>query len=160
MTSSAAPTLFQTIEADVQAFITKVVNEVEILVSDAESALENVAAMAPTIAADVTAAASFIEGIPVVGQNPDVMAAVTAVQLANTGLQAFAKQYQAATAPGGSITVSQATAAVVAGYQAIKQSQVAAATLTTTAITAAPATAAAIATAASPIPTGPDLTPE
>jgi hypothetical protein len=142
----AAPlTLFQQIEADVQAFITKVVNEVEILISDAESALSNVAAMAPTIAADVTSAATFIEGIPVVGQNPDVMAAVSAVQVADAGLQAFAKQYQAATAPGGSITVSQATAAVVAGYQAVKAAQAATATLTSTAVATAPATAAVLA---------------
>jgi len=145
--ASTPLTLFQQIEADVQAFITKVVNEVEILISDAESALSNVAALAPTIAADVTSAASFIEGIPVVGQNPDVMAAVTAVQVADAGLQAFAKQYQAATAPGGSITVSQATAAVVAGYQAVKAAQVATATLTSTAVAAAPATAAIVAAA-------------
>jgi hypothetical protein len=147
-TTPAAPvalTLFQQIEADVQAFITKVVNEVEILISDAESALSNVAALAPTIAADVTSAATFIEGIPVVGQNPDVMAAVTAVQVADAGLQAFAKQYQAATAPGGSITVSQATAAVVAGYQAVKAAQIATATLTSTGVAAAPATAAIVA---------------
>jgi hypothetical protein len=147
-TPVAAPvalTEFQQIEADVMAFITKVVNEVEILIGDAETALSNVAAMAPTIAADVTAAATFIEGIPVVGQNPDVMAAVTAVQLADTGLQAFAKSYEAATAPGGSITVTQATQAVVAGVQAITQSKIATATLTTTAIAAAPATAAVIA---------------
>lgn len=143
--ASTPLTLFQQIEADVQAFITKVVNEVEILISDAESALSNVAALAPTIAADVTSAASFIEGIPVVGQNPDVMAAVTAVQVADAGLQAFAKQYQAATAPGGSITVSQATAAVVAGYQAVKAAQVATATLTSTAVAAAPVTAAIVA---------------
>jgi len=107
--------------------------------------LSNVAAMAPTIAADVTSAATFIEGIPVVGQNPDVMAAVTAVQVADAGLQAFAKQYQAATAPGGSITVSQATAAVVAGYQAVKAAQIATATLTSTGVAAAPATAAIVA---------------
>ena len=144
-TPAAPLTLFQQIEADVQAFITKVVNEVEILISDAESALSNVAAMAPTIAADVTSAATFIEGIPVVGQNPDVMAAVTAVQVADAGLQAFAKQYQAATAPGGSITVSQATAAVVAGYQAVKAAQIATATLTSTGVAAAPATAAIVA---------------
>jgi hypothetical protein len=147
-TPASAPvalTLFQQIEADVQAFITKVVNEVEILISDAESALSNVAALAPTIAADVTSAATFIEGIPVVGQNPDVMAAVTAVQVADAGLQAFAKQYQAATAPGGSITVSQATAAVVAGYQAVKAAQIATATLTSTGVAAAPATAAIVA---------------
>jgi len=147
-TPASAPvalTTFQQIEADVQAFITKVVNEIEILISDAESALENVAALAPTIAADVTSAATFIEGIPVVGQNPDVMAAVTAVQVADAGLQAFAKQYQAATAPGGSITVSQATAAVVAGYQAVKAAQIATATLTSTGVAAAPATAAIVA---------------
>ena len=144
-TPAPALTLFQTIEADIQAFITKVVNEVEILISDAETALETVAQMAPTIAADITSAATFIEGIPVIGQNPDVMAAVTAVQLADTGLQACAKQYQAATAPGGSITVTQATQAVVAGYQAVKSAQAAAATLTTTAVAAAPATAAVIA---------------
>lgn len=148
--AASVTTWFQTVEADIQAFITKVVNEVEILIADAESALSNVAALVPTIAADVTAAASFIEGIPVVGQNPDVMAAVTAVQLADAGLQAFAKQYQAATAPGGSITVTQATQAVVAGYQAVKQAQTATATLTSTAVAAAPATAAVI--AATPAP--------
>lgn len=147
-TTPATPvalTTFQQIEADVQAFITKVVNEIEILIADAESALENVAALAPTIAADVTSAATFIEGIPVVGQNPDVMAAVTAVQVADAGLQAFAAQYNAATAPGGSITVTQATQAVVAGYQAVKAAQAASATLTSTAVAAAPATAAVIA---------------
>src|ERR1700691_6183977 len=144
-TPAAPLTLFQQIAADVQAFITKVVNEVEILISDAETALSNVAAMAPTIAADVTSAATFIEGVPVVGQNPDVMAAVTAVQVADAGLQAFAKQYQAATAPGGSITVSQAIAAVVAGYQAVKAAQAATATLTSTAVAMAPATAAVLA---------------
>ena len=144
-TTPAPLSLFQTIEADVQSFVTKVVNEVEILIADAESALENVAQLAPTIAADITSAATFIEGIPVVGQNPDVMAAVTAVQAADAGLQAFAKQYQAATAPGGSITVTQATQAVVAGYQAVKAAQAASATLTTTAVAAAPVTAAVIA---------------
>lgn len=154
-TTTPAPTtltLFQTIENDIQAFITKVVNEVEILIEDAETALSNVAALAPTIAADVTSAATFIEGIPVVGQNPEVMAAVTAVQLADTGLQAFAAQYNAATAPGGSITVTQATQAVVAGYQAVKQAQAAAATLTSTAVSAAPATAAVIAATPTPAP--------
>lgn len=127
--STASPTLLQKIEADVQAFVQKVVSEVEILIADAQEALENVANLAPTVAADVTNAANFIESIPGLGTNPDVQAAVTAVNLADAGLQAFAKSYTQATT-GGSVTVTQATQAVLAGYQAVKSAQSAAASAT------------------------------
>jgi hypothetical protein len=125
-TTTAAPTLIQEIETSVEAFIQKVVSEVEILIADAQEALEWVANLAPTVAADVTSAANFIESIPGVGSNPDVMAAVAAVNVANAGLQAFASSYETATT-GGSVTVSQATNAVLAGYQAVKSAQSAAA---------------------------------
>ena len=149
-TTPAAPALteFQTIEADIQAFVTKVITEAEVLIEDAVTALGNVAALAPTIAADVTSAANFIEGIPGVGTNPAVMAAVAAVNVANTGLQAFAATYEQATAAGGSVTLTQATQAVVAGYQAVKSAQSAAAALTGTGIAATPAGAAAVAATA------------
>ena len=45
-TTPAAPVNeFQVIEADIMGFITKVVNEVELLVSECVTALENVAAL-------------------------------------------------------------------------------------------------------------------
>ena len=118
------------IEADIQAFIQKAVSEVEVIVADAIQALSNVAQMAPTIAADITNAANFIESIPGVGSNPDVQAAVTAVNIADAGLQAFAKTYEQSTTAGGSVTVTQATQAVISGYQAVKSAQAAAASAT------------------------------
>jgi hypothetical protein len=144
-TPPATLTEFQQIEADVMGFITKVVNEVEVLVEDAITALENVAAMMPQASAWIESAITFIEGIPVVGQNPEVLALVGTVDLATKGLDAFASAMAKAQAPGGSITVTQATQAVVAGVQAFNLAKTITGNIVTTGVSQAPATAAVIA---------------
>ena len=98
-TTTTPPTTlteFQQIEADVMGFVTKVVNEAEILVEDAVQALENVAALVPQASTWIESAIAFIEGIPVVGQNPTVLALVGTVDLATKGLDAFASAMAAA----------------------------------------------------------------
>lgn len=151
---------FAQIEADVQAFVTKVITtvetDVEALIADAQTALENVAQLAPQVASEITTAANFVESIPGVGTNPDVLAAVAAVNVANAGLQAFAQSYTQATT-GGSVTVSQATQAVLAGYQAVKSAQSAAASASAAVAGAVPVPAPA-STAPAPT-TAPTATP-
>lgn len=135
------------VETDVLAFITKVENDVAVVVKDAEAALSWLAAEAPTVAADVAQVATFIEGIPVVGANPTVLAAVTAANVAVQGLNAFAAAYTKSTATGGSITLTQASQAVVAGYQGLKNAQAAVAAAASTAVSAT-----SVASAPGPVP--------
>ena len=151
-TTTTATTLteFQKIETDVMAFVTKVVNEDEILVEDAVQALENVAALVPQASTWIESAIAFIEGIPIVGQNPTVLALVGTVDLATKGLDAFAATMAQAQAAGGSVTVTQATQAVVAGVQAYNTAKSVAGTIVTTGVSQAPATAAVI--ASTPVP--------
>jgi hypothetical protein len=144
-TTPAAPaqTELQIIEGKVSAFVTNVINEVEILVADAIQGLEDVAALVPQASAWIESAASFIEGIPVVGQNPTVLATIAAVDLADKGLDAFAATLNQAQTAGSSVTVTQATQAIVSGYQAYNAAKVANGNIVSAALTAAPATAAA-----------------
>lgn len=144
---------FQIIENDVIGFVTKVVNEVEVLVEEAVQALENVAALMPQASTWIQQAIAFIEGIPVIGQNPDVLALVGTVDLATKGLDAFAAAMAKAQAPGGSVTVTQATQAVVSGIQAFTLAKGVAANIVNTGVAQAPATAAII--ASTPIPATP-----
>ena len=146
-TTPAAPaqTELQIIEGKVSAIITKIVNEVELLVSEAIQGLEDVAALVPQASAWIEDAATFIEGIPVVGQNPEVLATIAAVDLADKGLDAFAATLTKAQTAGSSVTVTQATQAIVSGVQAYNAAKAANANLVSVAVAAAPATAAAIA---------------
>ena len=146
-TTAPAQTEFQIIWADVMGFITKVVNEAEILIEDCVTGLENVAKLMPQADAWIEEIASFIEGIPVVGQNPEVLATIAAVDLADKGLDAFAATLTAAQAAGGSVTVTQATQAIVTGVQAYNTAKAATANLASLALSASPATAAVIAAA-------------
>jgi hypothetical protein len=133
MTTTPAPgiSIFQKIEAEVMSFITAVENDVEIIIADAEKALSNVAAMVPSIAADIEGVATFVEGIPGVGQQPAVQEAVAAANIAMTGLNAFASAWNKSTT-GGKVTVSQASQAVVAGFQAAQLAKAATANLSAT----------------------------
>ena len=149
-TTPAAPlNEFQVIEADVMAFVTKVVNEVEVLTGECVTALENVAALVPQASTWIEDAIAFVEGIPVVGQNPAVLATVAAVDLATKGLDAFAATMTQAQSAGGSVTVTQASAAVIAGVTAYNTAKAAAANMTNAAVTSAPAAAVLIPPAAS-----------
>lgn len=151
-TTPAAPaqTELQIIEGKVTAFITKVVNEVELLVSECIQGLEDVAALVPQASAWIESAATFIEGIPVVGQNPTVLATIAAVDVADKGLDAFAATLTQAQTAGSSVTVTQATQAIVAGAQAYNAAKAANAAVVSAAINVAPATAAVV--AATPAP--------
>lgn len=142
-TTTPAQTELQIIEGKVTAFVTNVINEVEILVADAVQGLEDVAALVPQASAWIESAATFIEGIPVVGQNPAVLATIAAVDLADKGLDAFAATLNQSQTAGSSVTVTQAKAAIVAGLQAYNAAKSANAAVVTTAVVTAPATAAA-----------------
>jgi hypothetical protein len=143
--TAPAQTELQIIEGKVSAFVTRVINEVDVLVSEAIQGLEDVAALVPQASAWIEDAATFIEGIPIVGQNPTVLATIAAVDLADKGLDAFASTLTQAQTAGSSVTVTQATQAIVAGYNAYNAAKSANASVATAAVSAAPATAAVIA---------------
>ena len=149
-TTTPGQTELQIIEGKVTAFVTKVINEVEILVEEAVQGLEDVAALVPQASAWIESAATFIEGIPVVGQNPEVLATIAAVDLADKGLDAFAATLNQAQTSGSSVTVTQAKAAIVSGLQAYNAAKAANANIVTAGVVAAPATAPIV--AASPAP--------
>ncbi len=156
-TAPVAPeqTELQIIEGKVMAFVTNVINEGEVLIEDAIQGLEDVAALVPQASAWIEDAATFIEGIPIVGQNPTVLATIAAVDLADKGLDAFAATLNQAQTAGSSVTVTQATQAIVAGAQAYSAAKIANANVVSTALTAAPATAAVIAATVAPASTAP-----
>lgn len=138
-----AQTELQIIEAKVSAVVTKIINEEELLVSEAIQGLEHVAALVPQASAWIEDAATFIEGIPVVGQNPTVLATITAVDAADKGLDLFAATLNQAQTAGNSVTVTQASQAIVQGVQAYNAAKSANANIVSAAVAAAPATAAA-----------------
>jgi hypothetical protein len=146
-TTPAAPaqTELQIIEGKINAVITKIVNEVELLVDEAIQGLEAVAASIPQASAWIEDAAAFIEGLPIVGQNPAVLATIATVDAATAGLDAFAKVLNTAQTAGQSVTVTQATQAIVQGAQAYNAAKSANAAVVSGVITAAPATSAAAA---------------
>lgn len=121
------------VEQDVLNFIQKAEQGFQIAVTDCENVLQWVAQQTPAIAADLQMVTSFVGAVPAVAGNPEVLAAVTAANLAVQGLNAFAQSYNQATA-GGGITVTQATQAIVSGYQAVKSAQAATASVASTAV--------------------------
>ena len=151
-TTPAAPaqTEFQIIEARLKTFVTNVINEGEVLIEDAIQGLEDVAALVPQASTWIEEAATFIEGIPIVGQNPEVLATIAAVDLADMGLDAFAATLNQAQTAGSSVTVTQAKQAIVAGVQAFNAAKAVSANIVTAAVNAAPATAAVIASTPAP----------
>lgn len=146
-TTTPAQTELQIIEGKVQAFVSNVINEVDILIEDAVQGLEDVAALVPQASAWIESAATFIEGIPVVGQNPTVLATIAAVDLADKGLDAFAATLNQAQTAGSSVTLTQAKNAIVTGLQAYNAAKAANANIVTAGVVAAPATAPIVAAA-------------
>jgi hypothetical protein len=144
-TPPATLTEFQQIEADISAVVTKIINGAELLAEEAVTALENLAALSPQASTWIEGAASFIESIPGVGQEPAVLATVAAVDLATKGLDTFAATMAQAQAAGGSVTVTQATQAIVAGVQAYNTAKALSGTAVTSILPVAPASAAVIA---------------
>ena len=140
-TPAPAQTELQIIEAKVMAFVTKVANEVEVLVEEAIQGLEDVAALVPQASAWIESAATFIEGIPIVGQNPTVLATIAVVDAADKGLDAFAAVLTQAQTAGQSVTVTQAKTAIVTGLNAFNAAKSANAAVTSAVVAAAPATA-------------------
>ena len=117
MTATLAQDL-TVIEQKVEAFIQQVVTGVEHDLSVIGQPLTHVSALIPQAAQPIAQAAAFIEGIPRVGQNPPVMAAVAAANIAMQGLNAFAGVWNQATAPGGpGVTATVAKNAILSGYQ-------------------------------------------
>jgi hypothetical protein len=116
---------FVNAETAVKAFIQKVVMEGEALISDVKSGLGHVAALMPAIAADTAAATSFVEGLGAVAGHPEVVAAAAALNDAVAGVNIFAQAYATATAPGSSITASEGSQAIMAGFQGIQQTKAA-----------------------------------
>lgn len=110
-------TFFEGAEAKVEAFVQKVVAEGEFLLGEIESALTNVSSLMPEAAKAVEEASAFVESLPGVGQDPDVMAVVAGANVAVQGLNAFASTWNQATAKGSSVTATAAKQAVLAGYQ-------------------------------------------
>lgn len=110
------------IETKVETFLTEMINGVEHELEVIGQTLTHMSALIPNAAAAVQQAAAFIEGIPVVGQNPQVLAVVAAANIAMTGLNAFASVWNRATAPGGSgVTATVAKDAIMSGYQGYRQ---------------------------------------
>jgi hypothetical protein len=112
--------VFQNAESQIEAFITKVVNEGETIISDIEATLSHVASLLPSIAPEVTAVTAFVEGLGAVAGQPEVTAAAAAMQTAVAGLTQVAQAYTTATT-GGGITASAATQTIMTGYQAYNQ---------------------------------------
>jgi hypothetical protein len=112
--------VFTNAEADVKAFIQKVVREGEALISEVEAGLSHVASLLPTVTTDVQAATSFVEGLGAISGHPEVVAAAEALNVAVQGVNLFAQGFAQATAPGSSITSSQGTQAIMAGYQGLQ----------------------------------------
>lgn len=148
-TPAPAQTELQIIEGKISGWVTKIVNEGELLIEEAIQGLEDVAAAVPQASAWIEDAAQFIEGIPIVGQNPEVLATIALVDAADKGLDAFAGTLTQAQTAGSSVTLTQAKQAIVAGAQAFTAAKAANAAVMTATLTSAPATVAII--AATPI---------
>lgn len=114
-------------ETDVQNVVTKVIQNVEVGISEVESALKWVASQVPSISTAIQNAVAFIESIGLTA-NPEVAAAVAAANVAVQGLNAFAAAENSATTASGAVN------AVVAGYQAVKTAQAAVASATAAAV--------------------------
>jgi hypothetical protein len=147
-----AQTELQIVETRLKGIVTTIINEGEVLIEDAIQGLEDVASLAPQASTWIEEAATFIEGIPIVGQNPTVLATIAAVDLADKGLDAFAATLNQAQTAGASVTVTQAKQAIVAGVQAYNAAKAVSANIVTAAVIAAPATAAVIASTPAAVP--------
>lgn len=140
--------IFQAIETAIETFIQKAVAEGEILVADAEGAISNVAALMPNATIAIQSAESFVEGLPIIGQNPTVLASVAAMNVGMGVLNAFAATWTKATT-GGGITLSVAKQAITDAYTGYHQ------------VLAAVSTVKAVATqaATAPVTATPVITP-
>lgn len=114
---TALKSFITTTEADVVEIIAKVKTGAQVAERDISDALHWVASNAPSITSDIQSVVGVAEAVGVAG-NPEVVAAITAANLAVDGLNAFA-----AAANSG----KSEPQAVVAGYVAAKQAQAAAA---------------------------------
>jgi hypothetical protein len=112
--------VFQNAETQIEAFITKLVSEGETAISEIESALSHAASLIPSIAPEVIAVTTFVEGLGAVAGQPEVAAAAAAMQTAVAGLSQVEQAYTTATT-GGGITASAATQTILTGYQAYNQ---------------------------------------
>lgn len=113
-----------TSEADVVAVIVKIKTEEAVIASEINNALHWIASNEPTIAADIQQVLSVVETVGAAA-NPQVVAAITAANLAVNALNAFA---------AASNSGSSNTQAVLAGYVAVKQAQAAAASAAAAAV--------------------------
>lgn len=117
------------VEADIQTFIAKIKNDVEVAIADLEKGLSWLASETPAIAAGVQQLATFAEAVaPAAGPAgmAVVTASVTAANVAMAGLTAFAASYNQATTTG--ITATKAAQALVTGYTALTTAKAAVAT--------------------------------
>ena len=124
---------FVTTEAQVQAVIVQIQQEVPVVEAAIHSALVWVAGQVPTVAADV----QIVEGLITqmgFNSNPNVAAAITAANLSVAALNAFAAAENSGTSDAQ---------AVVNGYVALKQAQAAVASATAASVAPVVAPAAA-----------------
>jgi len=105
-----------TTEQDVIKIIGAIVKEEAVLEKDLGIALKWIAGQTPTIASKLQMAESLIVAVGA-ANNPNVAASIAAANLAVAGLNAFAAAYNSGT---------PTAAAVVEGYQALKQASAAA----------------------------------
>ena len=108
---------FTTTEADIVAIVVKIKTEAEVVESEIKTALSWVAANAPQIVSDLQSVVGIVTTIGIAA-NPQVAVAIKAANLAVNALNAFATASNAG---------QTSTAAVLAGYVAVKQAQAAAA---------------------------------
>lgn len=131
------------LEADVQKIYAALAKGEAVAIADLEKGLAFINNAAPGAVAALGAASSFVEMLgPAVPQGAAVDVALKSAQALVTGLQAYAAQYQQAT-QGGGLTVTQATQAILSGYNVLTQTKAAVSAVVAAATTpAAPPPAA------------------
>jgi hypothetical protein len=103
---------FTTAEKDVITFIQKAEQGFKVVEKDAKAAITWIAKEIPVVANDVAMVAGFIGQVPVVGTNPEVLAAISAANIAMQGLNVLAQAYNST----GVIT-AQSVASAYAAYK-------------------------------------------
>jgi hypothetical protein len=111
--------IVQKAEADVEAFIQKVVQGAEHVLGEIEIALGQSSVLVSQGAAVVSEIAPFVEGLGAAAGHPEVVAGVEAANVAMQGLNAFMQTFKKATT-GGGVTASEAKGAIVGAYQSYR----------------------------------------
>ena len=107
---------FTTVEADVVKVIQKVEMDVQTADKELKAAFGWVANQLPKLAVDAQLVAQFVASVPVVGTNPEVLAAVSASNVAIQGLNLIVQNLSQNKLTGPALQT-----AVTQGYATYKQ---------------------------------------